>query len=77
VLAIRRADTGEWALPGGLGELDEDPRDTARRPGSTATRSPSGWPPCSPSGSPTPSTGRGHVFGYMTAATCPARAYPV
>ncbi len=31
VLAIRRADNGEWAPPGGIAELDEDPRDTVRR----------------------------------------------
>ena len=31
VLAIRRADNGEWAPPGGVVELDEDPRDTVRR----------------------------------------------
>src|SRR6266581_1212204 len=31
MLAIRRADNGEWALPGGVVELDEDPRDTVRR----------------------------------------------
>jgi len=31
VLAIRRADNGEWAPPGGIVELDEDPRDTVRR----------------------------------------------
>lgn len=30
-LAIRRADNGEWVLPGGIVELDEDPRDTVRR----------------------------------------------
>ena len=31
VLAIRRADNGEWAPPGGVVELHEDPRDTVRR----------------------------------------------
>lgn len=31
MLAIRRADNGEWAPPGGIVELDEDPRDTVRR----------------------------------------------
>ena len=31
LLAIRRADNGEWVLPGGVVELDEDPRDTVRR----------------------------------------------
>jgi 8-oxo-dGTP diphosphatase len=31
MLAIKRADNGEWALPGGIVELDEDPRDTVRR----------------------------------------------
>ena len=31
MLAIRRADNGEWVLPGGIVELDEDPRDTVRR----------------------------------------------
>lgn len=31
MLAIRRADNGEWVLPGGVVELDEDPRDTVRR----------------------------------------------
>jgi 8-oxo-dGTP diphosphatase len=31
MLAIKRADNGEWVLPGGIVELDEDPRDTVRR----------------------------------------------
>lgn len=31
MLAVRRADNGEWVLPGGIVELDEDPRDTVRR----------------------------------------------
>lgn len=31
LLVIRRADNGEWVLPGGVVELDEDPRDTVRR----------------------------------------------
>jgi 8-oxo-dGTP diphosphatase len=31
MLALRRADNGEWVLPGGIVELDEDPRDTVRR----------------------------------------------
>jgi 8-oxo-dGTP pyrophosphatase MutT (NUDIX family) len=31
MLAIRRADNGEWVLPGGIVELDGDPRDTVRR----------------------------------------------
>ena len=31
MLAIRRADNGDWVLPGGIVELDEDPRDTVRR----------------------------------------------
>jgi len=31
MLAIKRADNGEWELPGGIVELDEDPRDTVRR----------------------------------------------
>jgi 8-oxo-dGTP diphosphatase len=31
MLAIKRADNGEWVLPGRIVELDEDPRDTARR----------------------------------------------
>jgi 8-oxo-dGTP pyrophosphatase MutT (NUDIX family) len=31
MLAIRRADNGEWVPPGGIVELDENPRDTARR----------------------------------------------
>ena len=31
VLAIRRADNGAWVPPGGVVELDEDPRDTVRR----------------------------------------------
>jgi 8-oxo-dGTP diphosphatase len=31
ILAIKRADNGEWVLPGGIVELDEDPRDTVRR----------------------------------------------
>jgi 8-oxo-dGTP pyrophosphatase MutT (NUDIX family) len=31
ILAIKRADNGEWVLPGGTVELDEDPRDTVRR----------------------------------------------
>ncbi len=31
MLAIKRADNGEWVLPGGIVELDEDPRDTIRR----------------------------------------------
>jgi 8-oxo-dGTP diphosphatase len=31
MLAIKRADNGEWVLPGGVVELDEDPRDTVRR----------------------------------------------
>ena len=31
MLAIKRADNGEWELPGGIVELDEDPRETVRR----------------------------------------------
>src|SRR6266568_4978124 len=31
MLAIQRADNREWTLPGGVVELDEDPRDTVRR----------------------------------------------
>ncbi len=31
MLAIKRADNEEWVLPGGIVELDEDPRDTVRR----------------------------------------------
>jgi ADP-ribose pyrophosphatase YjhB (NUDIX family) len=31
MLAVKRADNGEWVLPGGIVELDEDPRDTVRR----------------------------------------------
>jgi ADP-ribose pyrophosphatase YjhB (NUDIX family) len=31
MLAIKRADNGEWVLPGGIVELDEDPRETVRR----------------------------------------------
>jgi 8-oxo-dGTP diphosphatase len=31
MLAIKRADNGDWELPGGIVELDEDPRDTVRR----------------------------------------------
>jgi 8-oxo-dGTP diphosphatase len=31
MLAVKRADGGEWVLPGGIVELDEDPRDTVRR----------------------------------------------
>jgi 8-oxo-dGTP diphosphatase len=31
LLAICRADNGEWVLPGGVVELHEDPRDTVRR----------------------------------------------
>jgi 8-oxo-dGTP diphosphatase len=31
MLALKRADNGEWVLPGGIVELDEDPRDTVRR----------------------------------------------
>ena len=31
VLAIKRADNGAWVPPGGVVELDEDPRDTVRR----------------------------------------------
>jgi 8-oxo-dGTP diphosphatase len=31
MLAIKRADNGEWVLPGGIVELDEDSRDTVRR----------------------------------------------
>lgn len=31
MLAVRRADNGEWVLPGGIVELNEDPRDTVRR----------------------------------------------
>jgi 8-oxo-dGTP diphosphatase len=31
MLAIKRGDNGEWVLPGGIVELDEDPRDTVRR----------------------------------------------
>jgi 8-oxo-dGTP diphosphatase len=31
MLAIKRADNGEWVLPGGIVELNEDPRDTVRR----------------------------------------------
>jgi 8-oxo-dGTP diphosphatase len=31
VLAIKRADNGAWVQPGGVVELDEDPRDTVRR----------------------------------------------
>ena len=31
MLAIRRADNGEWVLPGGIVELNEDPRDTVQR----------------------------------------------
>jgi 8-oxo-dGTP diphosphatase len=31
MLAIKRADNGKWVLPGGIVELDEDPRDTVRR----------------------------------------------
>jgi 8-oxo-dGTP pyrophosphatase MutT (NUDIX family) len=28
---VKRADNGEWVSPGGIVELDEDPRDTVRR----------------------------------------------
>jgi ADP-ribose pyrophosphatase YjhB (NUDIX family) len=31
MLAIRRPDNGEWVLPGGIVELDKDPRDAVRR----------------------------------------------
>jgi 8-oxo-dGTP diphosphatase len=31
VLAIKRRDNGAWVQPGGIVELDEDPRDTVRR----------------------------------------------
>jgi ADP-ribose pyrophosphatase YjhB (NUDIX family) len=31
MLAVKRADNSEWELPGGIVELDEDPRDTVRR----------------------------------------------
>jgi ADP-ribose pyrophosphatase YjhB (NUDIX family) len=31
MLAVKRADNGEWVLPGGIVELDEDPRDTVQR----------------------------------------------
>jgi 8-oxo-dGTP diphosphatase len=31
VLAIKRADNGAWVQPGGVVELDEDPRDAVRR----------------------------------------------
>lgn len=31
VLAIKRRDNGAWVQPGGVVELDEDPRDTVRR----------------------------------------------
>ena len=31
MLAIKRADNGEWVLPGGIVELDEDPREAVRR----------------------------------------------
>ncbi|MET8139999.1 NUDIX domain-containing protein [Sphaerisporangium sp. NPDC005288] len=31
LLVIKRRDNGEWVLPGGVVELDEDPRDTVRR----------------------------------------------
>lgn len=31
ILAIKRADNGRWVLPGGVVELDENPRDTVRR----------------------------------------------
>jgi 8-oxo-dGTP pyrophosphatase MutT (NUDIX family) len=46
MLAIKRADNGEWVLPGGIVELDEDPRDTsplkspAPEPGRRAPRGP-------------------------------------
>ena len=39
--AIKRADNGEWVLPGGIVELDEDPRDTVRREVLEETVSPS------------------------------------
>jgi ADP-ribose pyrophosphatase YjhB (NUDIX family) len=31
LLAIKRRDNGEWVLPGGIVELDEDPQDAVRR----------------------------------------------
>lgn len=31
MLAIKRADNGQWVLPGGVVELSEDPRETVRR----------------------------------------------
>jgi len=31
LLAIERRDNGEWELPGGIVELDEDPREAVRR----------------------------------------------
>jgi 8-oxo-dGTP diphosphatase len=31
MLVIKRADNGEWALPGGIVEIDGDPREAARR----------------------------------------------
>lgn len=31
VLVIKRADNGAWVQPGGVVELDEDPRDAVRR----------------------------------------------
>ncbi|MQY05714.1 NUDIX hydrolase [Actinomadura macrotermitis] len=31
VLVIKRRDNGAWVQPGGVVELDEDPRDTVRR----------------------------------------------
>jgi 8-oxo-dGTP pyrophosphatase MutT (NUDIX family) len=31
VLAIKRADNGAWVQPGGVVELDEDPRDAVRQ----------------------------------------------
>ncbi|WP_433188708.1 NUDIX hydrolase [Actinoallomurus sp. CA-150999] len=31
ILAIKRADNGAWVQPGGIVELDEDPRDAVRR----------------------------------------------
>jgi 8-oxo-dGTP diphosphatase len=31
MLAIKRADNGEWVLPGGIVELDDDPGETVWR----------------------------------------------
>ena len=41
MLAIKRADNGEWVLPGGIVELDEDPRDTVREKSLRRPASPS------------------------------------